>query len=103
MNIFAVDLASKFLTGSLILSSLTIYSSRIAEYMAQIKTTAEDLVDKCGCCASYGKNDLFLLCRIERKSVISLSACGMFDLKMSFLLSAFGTAFTYGILIYALM
>ncbi|GBM85653.1 hypothetical protein AVEN_150181-1 [Araneus ventricosus] len=103
LNLFYIDLVSKLLTGSLILSSITLYSSRIAEYLMQIKTTAEDLVDQSGGYAFYGKNAPFLLHRIESKNVIHLSACGIVDLKRSFLLAAFGIVLTYGILIHALL
>ncbi|GFQ83064.1 hypothetical protein TNCT_193721 [Trichonephila clavata] len=77
------------------------FSSKIPESMSKIKATVEVMLDENKFHDSDEKKAQFLLKRIEKKSIIYLSVCGMVDLKRSFLLSAFGTLFTYGILISA--
>ncbi|GFR16733.1 hypothetical protein TNCT_493101 [Trichonephila clavata] len=74
-------------------------SSKIPENMSKIKAAIEVMLDEKRFHNSGEKKAQFFLKRIEKKSVIYLSVCGMVDLKKSFLLSAFGTLFTYGILI----
>ncbi|GFY62865.1 hypothetical protein TNIN_278951 [Trichonephila inaurata madagascariensis] len=74
-------------------------SSKIPENMSKVKATVEVMLDENTFLSTDEKKAQFFLKRIEKKSVIYLSVFGMVDLKRSFLLSAFGTLFTYGILI----
>ncbi|GFT70356.1 uncharacterized protein NPIL_247061 [Nephila pilipes] len=87
------------ITGVLVVCSLTICSTKIPQYMMDIRTTVRLLINK------YEENDLRsekefrLLCRMEENDEIYLSACGMVSFQKSLLLSAFGTFFTYALLI----
>ncbi|GFQ99628.1 uncharacterized protein TNCT_200311 [Trichonephila clavata] len=87
------------LTSLVILFSLTLFGSKIPEYMLQIQKTAKLLINKCDVSRSEGVKQLYLLRRILKNDVIYLSVGGMVDLKKSLLLSAAGTFFTYGLLL----
>ncbi|GIY69714.1 uncharacterized protein CDAR_219971 [Caerostris darwini] len=102
LTIYKVDLACKIFTGFLMVYPLILYCSRLSENMSRIRETAACLIDQCHVDYFQGKRILFLLERIEKKDIIYLSAYGMINLKRSFLLTAFGALFTYGILIYSL-
>ncbi|GBM36368.1 hypothetical protein AVEN_176063-1 [Araneus ventricosus] len=99
---YMVELIANTCTGLSILISLTLLSSRISEQLHEIRMTSQkltNLISQHNLRTFCGKRTLFLLERIEARHVIHLSACGMFDLKRSFLLSAFGFLFTYGLLV----
>ncbi|GFT11210.1 hypothetical protein TNCV_1143541 [Trichonephila clavipes] len=71
-------------------------SSKIPENMSKIKVTVGVMLDEN---MFIRTDEKFFLKRIEKKSVINLSVCGMVDLKRNFLRSAYGALFSYGILI----
>ncbi|GIY69711.1 uncharacterized protein CDAR_219951 [Caerostris darwini] len=100
---YTVDLACKIVTGFLMVYPLILYCCRLSESMCRVRETAACLIDQCQFDYFRGKRILFLLERIEKKDIIYLSACGMINLKRSFLLTAVGAIFTYGILIYSLL
>ncbi|GIY20885.1 uncharacterized protein CEXT_523931 [Caerostris extrusa] len=102
LRIYYIELSSNVCTGTLLLCSISICSSRIPEYLSEIRTTSEFLLDKLQSDNFPDRKSLILLKRIERKQIIFLSACGFVDLQRSFLLSAFGSLVTYGILISSL-
>ncbi|GIZ01586.1 uncharacterized protein CEXT_766871 [Caerostris extrusa] len=86
-------------TGVVFLTSLTLCCSKIPESMIKIKSTLAALIDR------HQVNDLSvgreirLLERMEKKEIIYLSAGDMVYFRKEFLLSAFGTFLTYGLLI----
>ncbi|GIY87562.1 uncharacterized protein CDAR_224541 [Caerostris darwini] len=86
-------------TGVVLLTSLTLCCSKIPDSMIKIKSTLAALIDR------HQVNDLSvgreirLLERMEKKEIIYLSACDMVYFRKEFLLSAFGTFLTYGLLI----
>ncbi|GIX92946.1 uncharacterized protein CDAR_595041 [Caerostris darwini] len=102
LYVFYVELLSNVLTGTLLLCSIAMPSARIPEYLRDMKTTAEFLLDKHPLNNIQKTKSLVLLKRIERKQTIYLSACGFVHIQKGFLLSAFGSFITYGILISSL-
>ncbi|GIY69715.1 uncharacterized protein CDAR_219981 [Caerostris darwini] len=102
LTIYTVDLTCKIVTGFLMVYPLVLYCSRLSESTCRIRETAACMIDQCQFDYFQGKKILFLLERIEKKDIIYLSACGMINFKRSFLLTAVGAIFTYGILIYSL-
>ncbi|GFQ71054.1 uncharacterized protein TNCT_249971 [Trichonephila clavata] len=86
-------------TGIVVIVSLTICNSRIPEWMLKIKGTTGSVIDKYKFYKLTDKRTIDLFERMERKDVIFMSACGMVLFKRSFLLSAFGALFTYGVLL----
>ncbi|GBO45833.1 hypothetical protein AVEN_41516-1 [Araneus ventricosus] len=94
-----VELVVNAFTGVGIISFLIICSSKIPENMLKIKETASLLIDKYQLNIMNKGKAICILDRIEKKNVIYLSACGMIDFKKSLLLTAFGSLFTYGLLI----
>ncbi|KAF8766422.1 hypothetical protein HNY73_019487 [Argiope bruennichi] len=99
LSIYTVEASSSVLTGILILCSVTVCSSKIPEFMSCIKTTAEFLIDQKLSDSISQRTEFLYLKRIEEKSIVHLSACGIINLRRRFLVSAFGALFTYGILI----
>ncbi|GFT67239.1 uncharacterized protein NPIL_254281 [Nephila pilipes] len=98
-SVIILELCSNAFTGIVVISSVTIYCSKIPDYMLKIKMTARHLIDKCVLnYLDYG-NTVDILKIISQKDEIYLSAGGIVHFKKSFLLSAFGTLFTYGLLI----
>ncbi|GFT70353.1 uncharacterized protein NPIL_247051 [Nephila pilipes] len=93
------DLCSIGLTGLLMLFSLTVSCSRIPEYMMRIKATADILMDNHVLSDLECSKSMNLLKRFAKKDPIYLTAGGILNFKKRFLLSAFGTLFTYGLLI----
>ncbi|KAG8197540.1 hypothetical protein JTE90_007276 [Oedothorax gibbosus] len=97
----AVEITASSLTGIIILFSLTLCGSKIAETMSKIKETAGKLLVRN---AKYklqyglGNEAIYLLRRVEKNQIIHLSACGMVEIKKKFLLSAVGGLATYGLL-----
>ncbi|GFY70656.1 uncharacterized protein TNIN_321061 [Trichonephila inaurata madagascariensis] len=85
--------------GIFVIVSLTICNSRIPEMMLKIKATTGSIIDKYKFDKLTYKGTIDVLERMEKKDVIFMSACGMVHFKRSFLLSAFGALFTYGILL----
>ncbi|GFS82248.1 uncharacterized protein NPIL_576601 [Nephila pilipes] len=92
-------LSSNALTGVIIIFSLTIVSDRIPEYMSDIRTLAGFLIDAYPYHNFNDLEEVVILKKIKKKKVIYLSAGGVVYIKRSFLLSAFGTLFTYGLLV----
>ncbi|GBO19144.1 hypothetical protein AVEN_166038-1 [Araneus ventricosus] len=94
-----VELVVNTFTGIGIILFLIICSSKIPENMLKIKETASLLIDKYQLNIMNRGKAISVLDRLEKKNVIYLSACGMIDFKKSLLLTAFGSLFTYGLLI----
>ncbi|GFY70653.1 uncharacterized protein TNIN_321031 [Trichonephila inaurata madagascariensis] len=96
---FMVDISSSAFTGVFVLISLTICNSKIPEYMLEIKATIGSLIDKHKFGKLMDRRDILAFERMEKKDIIYMSACGMVNFKRSFLLTSFGTLFTYGLLL----
>ncbi|GFS54234.1 hypothetical protein TNIN_446031 [Trichonephila inaurata madagascariensis] len=94
---YIVTSSGNFFTGIVIILSLTLASDRIPEYMSDIKTKAEFLLDIYDGILNLEK--IALLKKFMKKKIIYLSAGGVVYLKRSFILSAVGALFTYGLLI----
>ncbi|GFT70373.1 uncharacterized protein NPIL_247141 [Nephila pilipes] len=97
-----VEVGNILSVGLIILCSLSIYNTKIPELMVQIKTEAGLLIDKHKFDNLFGGKEMFLLYRMEKKDEIYMSACGAVYFKRSFLISALGALFTYGLVIYNL-
>ncbi|GFT02946.1 uncharacterized protein NPIL_497791 [Nephila pilipes] len=93
------DICLSAFTGVLIICLLTICGSKIPQYILEIKKTVELLISKYEINNLKRDREFRILRRIEKSDVIYLSACGMVHFQKSFLLSAFGAFFTYGLLI----
>ncbi|GFQ69498.1 hypothetical protein TNCT_616431 [Trichonephila clavata] len=76
-------------------------SCRIPESMMKIRRVGL-LIDEHQHDSSKAAEEITLLKKIKKKEIIYLSVGGIVDLERSFLLSAFGNLFTYGLLIYNL-
>ncbi|GFT70360.1 uncharacterized protein NPIL_247081 [Nephila pilipes] len=94
-----LEVSSNGFTGIVIIFSLSAYCSKIPEYMLRIKTTAGFVADKYLLYNSNCSKNMRILKGIRKKQVIYLSAGNILHLNKSLLLSAFGTLFTYGLLI----
>ncbi|GBM91935.1 hypothetical protein AVEN_97204-1 [Araneus ventricosus] len=94
-----VEMCSSTATGIIILFSLAFFCCKVPEEILEIKTALGSLIDKQQFSYLKGVKDVFLLHRVEKKDVAHLSACGIIDFKRSFLPSAIGALFTYGLLI----
>ncbi|GFT18991.1 uncharacterized protein TNCV_3212261 [Trichonephila clavipes] len=94
-----LDISSSALTGVFVITSLTIFNSKIPEYMLEIKATIGSLIDKHKFGKLMNRKEIEVLERMEKKDIICMSACGMVNFRKSFLLTAFGTLFTYGLLL----
>ncbi|GFY72192.1 uncharacterized protein TNIN_354661 [Trichonephila inaurata madagascariensis] len=92
-----VILASNVLTSLTIVVCVAYFVTRIPEYMWKIKTEAGFLMDEHQALRKRS-NEIDLLEIIRRKEILYLSAGGVY-FKTSFLLTAFGTFFTYALLI----
>ncbi|GFY64002.1 uncharacterized protein TNIN_415091 [Trichonephila inaurata madagascariensis] len=98
-SFLTLEIISNGFTGVAVIFSLTICCSKIPDYILRTKMTARVLIDKCVLNEfDYGRT-VPLLKRIAKKDVIYLSASDIVYFKKSFLLSALGTLFTYGLLI----
>ncbi|GFQ83060.1 uncharacterized protein TNCT_193691 [Trichonephila clavata] len=93
------ELSSNACTGAMIIILLTIYCSRIPEYMMAIKGSVGSVIDKNQMHNLNLVGEVRFLTRIENKDIVYLSAGGMINFTKSFLLPAFGTILTYSILI----
>ncbi|GFT80515.1 uncharacterized protein NPIL_242701 [Nephila pilipes] len=82
-----------------VLFSLSVYCSRIPDYMMEIKTTVRSLINKYQLQNVDEGREINFLLRMEKMDAVYMSACGMVDFKRSLLFTAFGTFFTYGVLI----
>ncbi|GFY70652.1 uncharacterized protein TNIN_321021 [Trichonephila inaurata madagascariensis] len=94
-----IELAITCLTGVVMIFSLTLCSSRIPEYMQEIKWTFGSWIDRHQFDHLKGVKEMYIFHRMEKRDIIYLSAGDAVYLKKSFLLSAFGTVFTYGLII----
>ncbi|GFY40617.1 uncharacterized protein TNIN_13871 [Trichonephila inaurata madagascariensis] len=90
---------SNVCTGIVILFSLTLISDRIPECISQIKTAAGFLIDNCNHHSLNELEKIVLLKKFKKKETIYLTAGGVVYLRKSFILSAFGAIFTYGLLV----
>ena len=82
--------------------SYTICSSMIPENLIRIKDTVKDFVNGNSSRQFITKQTMFYLHRIENEESLHISACGLFNLTRSFILSALGAVLTYGLLIMTL-
>ncbi|GBN73456.1 hypothetical protein AVEN_103591-1 [Araneus ventricosus] len=94
-----IEMGCNAFSGVFLLSSLTIFASGIPHYISEIKNTAAFLIEEHQLSEFNRDKEIRILERIEKKDLIYLSACGLVDFKKSFLLTAFGTFLTYGLLI----
>ncbi|GBN58832.1 hypothetical protein AVEN_122493-1 [Araneus ventricosus] len=93
------EVVSNCFTATTIIVSVTIYRSRIPERILEIKRTIRSVIDEQKAANQMIEREISALVRIEQKEVVHLTACGLVYLERTFLLSAFGTVFTYGLLI----
>ncbi|GFY72255.1 uncharacterized protein TNIN_333951 [Trichonephila inaurata madagascariensis] len=94
-----LEICSNGIAGVAVIFSLTICCSKIPDYMLRTKMTARTLIDKYVLNEFDDDKTVPLLKRIVEKDAIYLSAGDIVYFKKSFLLSSFGTLFTYGLLI----
>ncbi|GBN51208.1 hypothetical protein AVEN_74339-1 [Araneus ventricosus] len=94
-----VEMGCNAFTGVFLLSSSTIFASGIPRYISEIKNTVAFLIEERQLSKLNRDKEIRILERMEKKDLIYLSACGIVDFKKSFLLTAFGTLLTYGLLI----
>ncbi|GFQ69499.1 uncharacterized protein TNCT_616441 [Trichonephila clavata] len=94
-----VDISSSAFTGVFVIISLTMCNSKIPEYMLEIKATVGSLINKHKFGNLMDRKEIEVFERMEKKDIIYMSACGMVHFRRSFLLTSFGTLFTYGFLI----
>lgn len=94
------ETASNALTACVILICLTFVSSRIPEKLLETKLAAGNLIQRYKMKNLHMEEMFFLLDRIEKSETVYLTAGGMIDFQKSFLLTACGTLFTYGLLIF---
>lgn len=99
IDIYVIETYNNAFIGSATIILLTICSSKIPEFQSEIKVTAGILIQRYKLETIYSNKVLFDLDRIEKSEIISLTACGLFYFKRSFLLSAYASLFTYGLLI----
>ncbi|GFQ83073.1 uncharacterized protein TNCT_193751 [Trichonephila clavata] len=90
---------SNVCTGIVIIFSLTLISDRIPEYISEIKTTTGFLIDNYNHHRLKELETIVVLKKFKKKEVVYLTAGGVVYLKRSFILSAFGALFTYGLLV----
>ncbi|GFQ83053.1 uncharacterized protein TNCT_193661 [Trichonephila clavata] len=95
---FVLEAVCNAFTGVVIIASLTVCLSRVPENMMKIKATFGLLIEKYQLKMNGGK-EIYFLERLEKRDIIYFSACDIVYFKKSFLLTAFGTVFTYGLII----
>ncbi|GFT52976.1 uncharacterized protein NPIL_616611 [Nephila pilipes] len=95
---FALEAVFNALMGVVIITSLTLCSSKIPENMLKIKKTFGKLIEKYQL-KKNSEKEIYFLERLEKRDVIYLTAWDIIYFKKSFLLSAFGAVFTYGLII----
>ncbi|GFY67213.1 uncharacterized protein TNIN_432601 [Trichonephila inaurata madagascariensis] len=95
---FVLEAVCNAFTGVVIIAPLTMCLSSVPENMMKIKATFGLLIEKYQLKMKGGK-EIYFLERLEEKDVIYFSACDIVFFKKSFLLTAFGTVFTYGLII----
>ncbi|GFS99966.1 uncharacterized protein NPIL_589561 [Nephila pilipes] len=95
---FVLEAVCNALTGVVIITSLTLCSSKVPENMLKIKKTFGELIEKYQLMKNSEK-EIYFLERLEKRDVIYLTAWDIIYFKKSFLLSAFGSVFTYGLII----
>ncbi|GFT11275.1 uncharacterized protein TNCV_1143891 [Trichonephila clavipes] len=78
---------------------VTLFNAKIPECMMGIKTTVAFLRDKYEFSTTSKVKEMIVFNRIIKKDIVYLSAGGIVDFKKSFLVTAFGALFTYGVLI----
>lgn len=84
------------------LLAIALCSSALPRRLADIRTTSAGIVDRLTLASFSSPRDdkmVPLLRRIESEDLVYITACGMVRLDRSFVLSAFGTLFTYSMLI----
>ena len=87
------------ISGFLMLVIYSLSSSMIPEQMAEIQNTAKCYLNKYTNYLILPREVIFYLKRIEKQSLVYISACGMFTLTRQFILTAIGATLTYDLLI----
>ncbi|GFY67212.1 uncharacterized protein TNIN_432591 [Trichonephila inaurata madagascariensis] len=95
---FILEAVCNAFTGVVIITSLTVCLSKIPENMVKIKATIGSLIEKYQWKMNGGK-EIYFLERLEKRDIVYFSACDIVYFKKSFLLTAFGAVFTYGLII----
>ncbi|GFQ83051.1 uncharacterized protein TNCT_193651 [Trichonephila clavata] len=95
---FILEAVCNAFSGVVIITSLTVCLSRLPENMVKIKATIGSLIENCPWKMNRGK-EIYFLERLEKRDVIYFSACDIVYFEKSFLLTAFGAVFTYGLII----
>ncbi|GFR19003.1 hypothetical protein TNCT_214321 [Trichonephila clavata] len=78
---------------------VTLFNAKIPECMMAIKTIVALLRDKYEFGSASNRKEIKVFNRIIQKDIVYLSAGGIVDFKKSFLVTAFGALFTYGVVI----
>lgn len=94
-----IELVASAFLGITGIYLLIIHSSRIPDRMSQIKAMASHIIEKYQLSVFNKERVYFTLNRIEKKDIVYLSACGLVEFRKNILLTAFGTLFTYGLLV----
>ncbi|GFQ99634.1 hypothetical protein TNCT_200331 [Trichonephila clavata] len=81
---------------------VTLFNAKIPECMMAIKAIVALLRDKYEFTSASKGKEIIVLKRIIQKDIVYLSAGGIVDFKKSFLVTAFGALFTYGVVIIGL-
>lgn len=97
--VYLTEIIFNCVCGILMLVSYTLCCSIIPEQLDEIKKTSRDLVRICGCNHFIFREITFYLSRIEKEDIVNISACGLFELRRGFILTAIGTTLTYDLLI----
>ena len=74
-------------------------SSMIPLNLMRIKNNVREFINKFGYDQFSNEEYMFYLQRIESEEIVYMSACELFHLRRSLLLTALGTVLTYGLLI----
>ncbi|GFT11317.1 uncharacterized protein TNCV_1144131 [Trichonephila clavipes] len=98
-SFFLVQLGRNVLPGVAIILFVTLSNAKIPECMMRIKTTVAFLRDRYEFGSASKGKEMIVFNRIIKKDIVYLSAGGIVDFKKSFLVTAFGALFSYGVLI----
>lgn len=91
-----------FTFSTVMFVSYVICSSMVPENLIMIKSTVREFMNEYATFVHITKQNVFHLQRIENEEIVYMSACGLFHLTRSFILSAFGAIFSYGLLVTSL-
>lgn len=91
-----------FTFSTIMFVSYAICCSMVPENLITIKSTVREFMNEYAPFVHVTKQNVYYLQRIENEEIVYMSACGLFPLTRSFILSAFGAIFSYGLLVTSL-